>query len=246
MDHPRERGKHLPGLGAGVLRGPPPRARGKHYLTCGFLLLSAVPHSASHELFGLLGNLAAFFQRNVRQLLAYSTISQVGYLLVVVTVAAGSDMALPSLLLYLSAYAVTNLGAFAVVCPLPKRSSSTTTGACSADVPGWRSAWQRACLLGLVGTPPTAVFAGKLTVFTAAFDGGYAWLVVVAAINTVASLFYYVRWIAPAIRSADAPAATELDRWSARTAYVATVASLALGPLAGPVVAAFHGGLTVL
>lgn len=51
-------------------------------------------------------------------------------------------------------------------------------------------------LLGLVGTPPTAVFVGKLTAFAAAFDGGMAWLAVLAAVNTVASLFYYLRWIA--------------------------------------------------
>ena len=53
-------------------------------------------------------------------------------------------------------------------------------------------------LLGLVGTPPTAVFLGKLQVFTAAIDGGYGWLAVLAVANTVASLFYYLRWLAPA------------------------------------------------
>jgi hypothetical protein len=56
-------------------------------------------------------------------------------------------------------------------------------------------------LLGLVGTPPTAVFLGKLEAFSAASDGGYAWLAVVAAVSTVASLFSYLRWIAPAFLS---------------------------------------------
>jgi hypothetical protein len=45
---------------------------------------------------------------------------------------------------------------------------------------------------------PTAVFVGKLMVFTAAVEGGFAWLAVVAILNTVASVFYYLRWIAPA------------------------------------------------
>ena len=53
-------------------------------------------------------------------------------------------------------------------------------------------------LLGLVGTPPTAVLLGKLQVFTAPIDGGYGWLAVLAVANTVASLFYYLRWLAPA------------------------------------------------
>ncbi|MGX5654584.1 hypothetical protein ACWKWC_07415, partial [Geodermatophilus nigrescens] len=54
------------------------------------------------------------------------------------------------------------------------------------------------CLLGLVGTPPTAVFVGKLAVFAATGDGAMVWLVVLAAVNTVASLFYYLRLIAAA------------------------------------------------
>lgn len=47
------------------------------------------------------------------------------------------------------------------------------------------------------------VFVGKLTVFAAALDGGFGWLVVVAAVNTVASLFYYLRWISPSAFIAD-------------------------------------------
>jgi len=51
-------------------------------------------------------------------------------------------------------------------------------------------------LLGLVGTSPTGVFLGKLQVFTAAIDGGYGWLAGLAVANAVASLFYYLRWLA--------------------------------------------------
>ncbi|WP_308191218.1 NADH-quinone oxidoreductase subunit N [Amycolatopsis tucumanensis] len=192
-----------------------------------------------------LGNLAAFFQQNVRRLLAYSTISQVGYLLMAVAAALRSDLALPSLLLYVAAYAVTNLGAFAVVCALPKAAVIEDYRGLIRRRP-WLAVSLVVCLLGLVGTPPTGVFAGKLTVFTAAFDGGYAWLVVVAAINTVASLFYYLRWIAPAVRSADSPAASDVDRWSAGTAYAAAAASVVLGPLAGPLLSAFGGSLILM
>ncbi|MEU0467045.1 NADH-quinone oxidoreductase subunit N [Amycolatopsis sp. NPDC006131] len=192
-----------------------------------------------------LGNLAAFFQQNVRRLLAYSTISQVGYLLMAVTAALRSDLALPSLLLYVAAYAVTNLGAFAVVCALPKTAVIEDYRGLIRSRP-WLAASLVVCLLGLVGTPPTGVFAGKLTVFTAAYDGGFAWLVVVAAINTVASLFYYLRWIAPAVRSADSPGVPDVERWSAGTAYTATAASVVLGPLAGPLLAAFGGSLILM
>ncbi|NBH03442.1 NADH-quinone oxidoreductase subunit N [Amycolatopsis sp. SID8362] len=192
-----------------------------------------------------LGNLAAFFQRDVRRLLGYSTISQVGYLLMAVVVAGRSSLALPSMLLYLAAYAVTNLGAFAVVCALPQRKLIDEYRGLLRQRP-WLAVSLVVCLLGLVGTPPTAVFAGKLAVFTAALDGGYGWLVVVAAVNTVASLFYYLRWIAPAVRSAEVQETTVVDRWAATTAYAATVVSLALGPISGLVLAAFRRDLTAM
>ncbi|WP_138757726.1 NADH-quinone oxidoreductase subunit N [Modestobacter altitudinis] len=147
-----------------------------------------------------LGNLAAFSQTEVLRLLAYSTISQVGYLLMVVAVAARSDLALPALLIYLVGYAVTNIGVFAAAAAKPAAGTIDEWAAASRDR-RWLVVSLVVCLLGLVGTPPTAVFVGKLAVFSAAWDGGLAWLVVVAAINTVASLFYYLRWITPAAAS---------------------------------------------
>ncbi len=63
--------------------------------------------------------------------------------------------------------------------------------------------------LSLVGTPPTAVFVGKLTVFTASWEGSYAWLVLLAVLNSVASLFYYLRWIGPAFSARTDPDATQ-------------------------------------
>jgi NADH-quinone oxidoreductase subunit N len=182
-----------------------------------------------------LGNFAAFFQDNVRRLLAYSTISQVGYLLMGVA-AATSDLALPSVLFYLGGYAVTNLGAFAVVCALPH---ATTIG----DYRGlvrrrpWLAVSLVVFLLGLVGTPPTAVFVGKLTIFTATFDAGLGWLAVVAALNTVASVFYYLRWIGPAVGSVAAEDFRPPHRWSEYTAYTAAVLSVLIGILSGPVLA---------
>ncbi|WP_010540318.1 NADH-quinone oxidoreductase subunit N [Dietzia alimentaria] len=144
-----------------------------------------------------LGNLAAFLQDDPRRLLGWSTISQVGYLLLPVAVAGLSDLAAPSLLLYLAGYAVTNITAFAVIAAVPQlRVLSDYRGLVSRNP--LLAVALAVSLLSLVGTPPTAVFLGKLTTFSAAWDGGFAWLTVVAAVNTVASLFYYLRWLAPA------------------------------------------------
>ncbi|SFL91940.1 NADH-quinone oxidoreductase subunit N [Streptomyces pini] len=198
-----------------------------------------------------LGNLAAFAQRDPLRLLGYSTVSQAGYLLMAVAVA-GRAEALRSLLLYLAAYAVTNLGAFAVAAALPTSRTLEAYRGLGRRRPLLAAALT-VCLLGLVGTPPTAVFMGKLTVFSATWDGGMAWLAVVAAVNTVASLFYYLRWIAPVLsirgpgrppqdagpsggngrRREAAAVAAEPGRWAAGTAVAAASVTLVLGAGAG-------------
>ncbi|MCU1685225.1 MAG: nuoN1 [Amycolatopsis sp.] len=71
-----------------------------------------------------------------------------------------------------------------------------------------------------------------------AFDGGFGWLVVVGAVNTVASRFYYLHWIAPALLPSLEPL-TELE--PGRSAYGATFLSLAIGPLASPLPATVSG-----
>ena len=203
-----------------------------------------------------LGNLAAFFQDSVRRLLAYSTISQVGYLLMIVAAFGHSTLALPSLLYYLLGYTITNLGAFAVV-------SAFTEYRTLADYTGlfrrhrWVALSLIVCLLGLVGTPPTAVFVGKLTAFTAAFDANLGWLVVLAAANSVASVFYYLRWIFPLFQRspsgennphADRPdthtpsTATTVGVWSVRITIALAVISLAVGLAANPVLQLLQSG----
>lgn len=175
-----------------------------------------------------LGNLAAFTQRDPRRLLGWSTVSQVGYLLVPVAVAGRSPLALPGLLVYLTGYAVTNIAAFAVVAALPDRRNLTDyTGLYRARP--WLAAALTVSLLGLVGTPPTAVFVGKLGVATAAWDGGAAWLTVAVLLNSVVSLFYYLRWIAPLIHAGGSPTPVLLSGY--RSALAAAAFSLAIGVL---------------
>ncbi|MET8570211.1 NADH-quinone oxidoreductase subunit N [Streptomyces sp. NPDC004783] len=192
-----------------------------------------------------LGNLAAFFQTSVKRLLAYSTISQVGYLLMALAVGTRSDLAQKSLLFYLAAYAATNLGAFAVVTELPHARALQDYRGLARRRPGL-AAVLVVCLLGLVGTPPTGVFLGKLEIFSAAVDGGRTWLAALAIANTVASLFYYLRWLVP-LFAATAPAPlraqTVQGRWTAATAYTAGALSLVLGLAAGAVLPLTTGPL---
>ncbi|MFV9635859.1 NADH-quinone oxidoreductase subunit N [Mycobacterium neumannii] len=181
-----------------------------------------------------LGNLAAYWQSDPRRMLGWSTVSQVGYLLVPVAVVGRSDLAVPSLLFYLAAYTLTNVAAFAISTTLPElRDIGSYRGLARARP--WLAGALVVALLGLLGTPPTAVFVGKLTTASAAWDGGAAWLAVVVFVNTVISLFYYLRWIIPAYQqTADGRHDAFATRpWSAATAVVAAAGSLALGVGAG-------------
>lgn len=215
-------------------------------LVAAFRLVESLPPSVdARPLVGVLavasmtlGNLAAFGQDDPRRLLGWSTVSQVGYLLVPVAVAGRSDLALPSLLLYLTAYTVTNLTAFAVTSSLPSRRDLASYRGLARARP-WLAGALVVALLGLVGTPPTAVFAGKVTVAAAGWDGGSAWLAVALVANTVVSLFYYLRWVAPVFARGGPvePAGTEafaLRPWAGAAAVVAAAASVLLGLGAGP------------
>ncbi|WP_141577639.1 NADH-quinone oxidoreductase subunit N [Actinomadura sp. WMMA1423] len=182
-----------------------------------------------------LGNLAAFGQDNVRRLLAYSTVSQAGYLLVPVAMAGRADLARPALLYFVAAYAVTNLGAFAVVVAAGRDDLAGYAGLLRASPPLGLSLV--ICLLGFVGTPPTAVFVGKVLMFGAALEGGHAWLAVVAAVNTVASVFYYLRWIVPLFRRPSGPRPAP-GAVATAVAAAAALLSLALGIAGGAALAA--------
>lgn len=183
-----------------------------------------------------LGNLAAYWQSDPRRLLGWSTVSQVGYLLVPIAVAGQSELALPSLLVYLTGYTVTNIAAFSVTAALPKRRTLESYRGIARSHP-WLALSLVVSLLGLVGTPPTAVFVGKLTTITAAWDGGLAWLAVIVLVNTLLSLFYYLRWIAQPFRpdGDPAPDISAIKRWSVRLAVSAAALSVGLGIAAGAV-----------
>lgn len=139
------------------------------------------------------GNLAALAQQSLKRMLAYSSIAHAGYILV--GVAAGED-GLGGILFYLMAYALMNVGAFAVVLALEGREDLDLTLESVAGL-GQRQPWLTAAmtifLLSLAGVPPLAGFLGKLYVFGAAVRAGLVWLAIVGVLNAVVSAFYYLR-----------------------------------------------------
>ncbi len=141
----------------------------------------------------VIGNLAALVQKNVKRLLAYSSISHAGFMLI--AVAANNALGGRALLYYLIPYAAMSLGAFAVVAARERELGREVTLDNLAGM-----AWERPLLgaamvtfmLGFAGLPPTGGFLGKFYVFSAAYDHGWLWLVIVGLVATMVSLYYYL------------------------------------------------------
>jgi NADH-quinone oxidoreductase subunit N len=144
----------------------------------------------------VLGNFAAVIQRNVKRMLAYSSIAQAGYMLVAVVAANGSGR--NAVMFYVAAYAVMNLGAFAVVQALSGPSDENTGMVAFDGLAGRNPLLAGAMaifLLSLAGIPPTAGFMAKLYVFSAAVQAGYVYLAVIGVLTSAVATFYYLKLI---------------------------------------------------
>lgn len=179
------------------------------------------------------GNLAAFWQEDVRRLIGWSSVSQAGYLLMAVTVVGLDKQALPALLAFAGSYAIGNLAAFAVVVHLRGRTALADYAGLAAERPV-AAAVLILSFLSLVGIPPLVGFVGKLTLFLTTIQGGYAWLAVAAAANTVASLFYYARVLGPVYFGTPAGPVAVLDGWSRAALWLGGLAVVTVTLAAGP------------
>lgn len=168
----------------------------------------------------LIGNLLALLQNNIKRILAYSSIANIGYLLVAVL--AAGDLAVTAGAYYLTAYFVTILAAFGVVTALSSRRPAVVIHANGAEhhaeaqpqpenTPGeaetlddyrglfWRRPWLAAlltaALLSLAGIPLTAGFIGKFYLVTAGIEAARWWLTIVLVVSSAIGLFYYLRII---------------------------------------------------
>jgi NADH-quinone oxidoreductase subunit N len=144
------------------------------------------------------GNLAALAQTDVKRLLAYSSVSHAGFMLI--AIAAGTERGAESLLFYFVPYAAMSLGAFGVVAARERELGKDVALEDLAGL-GWERPFYGIALwvsmLGMAGFPLTGGFFGKLFVFSAAYEAGDWWLVIVGVAATAVSLGYYlnvVRW----------------------------------------------------
>jgi NADH-quinone oxidoreductase subunit N len=139
------------------------------------------------------GNIGALVQLNVKRILAYSSISHAGFMLI--AIAAASPLGERALMFYLIPYSAMSLGAFAVIAARERELDAPVTLQNLAGF-GWErpllgvSMW--VFLLGMLGFPLTGGFVAKFYVFAAAYDHGFWWLILAGVIATMISAYYYL------------------------------------------------------
>jgi NADH-quinone oxidoreductase subunit N len=141
----------------------------------------------------VVGNLAALAQTNVKRLLAYSSVSQAGFMLI--AIAANNDLGGKALLYYLVPYGAASVGAFAVVAARERELGREVT---LTTMAGW--GWERpfygaamwVFMLGFAGFPFTGGMIGKFYVFSAAYEADMWWLIVIGVVATAVSIYYYL------------------------------------------------------
>jgi NADH-quinone oxidoreductase subunit N len=141
----------------------------------------------------IVGNFGALVQRNVKRMLAYSAIAQAGFILI--GLAPGSPLGARAVLFYLIPYGAAAFGSFAIVGARERELGVPVTLDNLAGF-GWERPFLGVAmwffLFGFAGLPVGGGFVGKFYVFSAAYDHGWAWLVVVGVLATLVSLWYYL------------------------------------------------------
>jgi NADH-quinone oxidoreductase subunit N len=139
-----------------------------------------------------LGNLIALTQRNIKRMLAYSSIAHAGYILIgVVTI---TELGLTGVVYYLIAYLLTNLAAFGIVSAYGRVAGSdemTAYYGMSRRSP-WLALALLVALLSLAGMPPFGGFIAKVLVFAAAVNAQMVWLAIVGVLNSIVGVYYYL------------------------------------------------------
>jgi NADH-quinone oxidoreductase subunit N len=139
-----------------------------------------------------IGNVLALAQRNIKRLLAYSSIAQAGYALI--GLAALNEAGIAAVVFYLLTYTVTNLATFGVIVLASRQIGSDEIAdyaGLSRRSPGLAMAFLIG-FLSLGGMPPLAGFFGKFFVFAAAVEAGLIWLAVIGVLNSIIGLYYYL------------------------------------------------------
>ncbi|PRY21526.1 NADH dehydrogenase subunit N [Aliiruegeria haliotis] len=143
-----------------------------------------------------LGSIAAIGQRDIKRLMAYSSIAHMGFALV--GLAAGTEQGVQAMLIYMAIYVTMNIGTFAFILSMERNGQHVTRidglNMLSSKEP-LKALAMLVLLFSLAGVPPLVGFFGKFAVLTAALDAGLGWLAVAGAVASVIGAYYYLRLV---------------------------------------------------
>ncbi len=180
----------------------------------------------------IIGNITAVFQTNVKRMLAYSSISHAGYMILAILAMNGSSAG--SLFYYTAAYSVSSIASFAVLLIVNKKMGSESIE--SFYGLGKRNPLLAAvtviAMLSLAGIPPTAGFFAKYYIFSAAIQNNLTGLVLIAVVGSLIGVFYYFRIIIALFREKDAPK-LEIDKSYKTVLLIFAIVVLLLGIFPG-------------
>ena len=177
-----------------------------------------------------IANLFAIRQQNLKRLMAFSSISQAGYIML--GVIAGTQQGMASLVYYVLIYMFANLSVFAVITIIALRAQRFTleeyNGLYSTNPK--LAFLMTLALFSLAGIPPFAGFFSKFFIFAAAFQGGFHLLVFIALVNTIISLYYYLKIVKSMyINKSDEPIATfRSDNYTRASLVICTLGIIVL------------------
>lgn len=180
----------------------------------------------------IVGSLGALWQTDLKRLLAYSGVAQVGYLLIGVVVQSSAGVA--ALLFYLVAYGVASLGVFAAIIAVTGNSTPLSTKISAFAGLHQRAPWVAfsvlVSLLTLIGMPLTAGFLGKFWLFAGALEAGFPWLTVIAVLSNVVSIAYYWKIIhAMYLQPAHSDEPLRISPWLAAALGISVALVILLG-----------------
>jgi NADH-quinone oxidoreductase subunit N len=182
----------------------------------------------------ILGNVVAIAQKNIKRMLAYSSIAQAGYILMALVPYGQKDVindAIAAALLYLIAYAFMNFAAWAVVITMERAEGK---GLELSDYAGLGrkypvlAAIMTVSMLSFTGIPPTLGFIGKFYLFRSVIDGGFVWLAIIGVLTSLVSAYYYLRVVVYMYMQDGEPQA-QRDNWVYVTAAVTGLGIIVLG-----------------
>jgi len=186
----------------------------------------------------VIGNITAVVQDNFKRIIAYSSISHAGFMLMALTGITARTFT--NLAFYSASYVLATISALGVLIVVSR--NSLKDGRPNENVEVFNGLFKRnpglavvlfISMLSLSGIPPTSGFWGKFFVFTDAIRGGYLWVLVLAVVMSAISLYYYLRPVVASFRSAGDETPVEVGTWQKIVLYSLTFLTLVLGAAPG-------------